>query len=240
MYSQRALAFDSVLFVLAGAAAIGGCGGSVDRAAKADVDRRIAAIRPPSNTVPFSGSPAPMPLSSGQWALYKLTKRGAAPSFVMYRILGKEAGAFWWEVESVGYTGRGGMRVLMTVGRPTDSRLLQIDEIRALMVRGKDGRMVTPAPSVLPVVQRTFAPAFSALVTDWKGLPQEAVNVPAGKFEGCFRRRSVTDWGGVHGVSDTWSQPAVPIFGIVSSRAIDEAYDMALVGFGPDNGPSSL
>ena len=44
-----------------------------------------------------------MPFSSGQWALYKLTKGGGPPSFVMYRILGEEAGAFWWEMESVGY-----------------------------------------------------------------------------------------------------------------------------------------
>jgi hypothetical protein len=65
-------------------------------------------------------------------------------------------------------------------------------------------------------------------------------SVPAGKFEGCFRRRGVTDWGGVHGVSDTWSHPAVPIFGIVSSRAINNAYDMELVAFGLDSGPSPL
>ena len=101
--------------------------------------------------------------------------------------------------------------------------------------------MVTLPPSVLRVIQSTFALAFSsALVTGWKGLPQEAVNVPAGKFEGCFRRRAVTDWGGVHGVSDTWSQPAVPILGIVSSRAINKAYDMELVAFGLDGRPSPL
>jgi len=240
MYSQRTLSFAYVVFVLVSGAPIGGCARSVDRAAKADVDARIAVIRPPSNTIPLSDSPAPTPFSSGQWALYKLTRDGGPPSFVMYRILGEEAGAFWWEVESVSYTGRSGMRVLMTVGSPTAPLPIQIRAIRAVMVRGKDGRMVTQPPSVLPVIQRTFAPAFSALVTDWKGLPQEAVNVPAGKFEGCFRRRSVTDWGGVHGVSDTWSQPAVPIFGIVSSRAINGAYDMELVAFGPDNGPSSL
>jgi hypothetical protein len=100
--------------------------------------------------------------------------------------------------------------------------------------------MVTQPPSVLPIVQRTFAPVFSALVNEWKGLPQEAVNVPAGKFDGCFRRRSVTYWGGLHGVSDTWSHPAVPVFGIVASRAVGREYDMELVAFGPGNGPSSL
>ena len=240
MYSQLTLAFASVLLVLASTIAIGGCGRSVDRAAKADVDARIAVIRPPSNTVPFSGSPEPMPFSSGQWALYKLTKGGGPPSFVMYRILGEEAGAFWWEMESVSYAGRSGMQVLMTVDSSTVLVPGRIREVRAVMVRGKDGCMVRQPPSVLPAMQRTFAPAFSALVTEWKGLPQEAVNVPAGKFEGCFRRRAVTDWGGVHGVSDTWSQPAVPIFGIVSSRAINKAYDMELVAFGLDNGPSTL
>ena len=221
MYGHRTVSFVPVVLALAWAVPTGGCGRSVDRAARADVDARIAVIRPPSNTIPFSGSPEPLPFSSGQWALYKLTKGGGPPSFVVYRILGEEAGAFWWEVESVSYTGRSGMRVLMTVGRPTAPLPIQIREIRAVIVRGKDGRMVTQPPSVLPVIQRTFAPAFSALVTEWKGLPQEAVNVPAGKFEGCFRRRSVTDWGGVHGVSDTWSQPAVPIFGIVSSSGVD-------------------
>ena len=242
MYSQRTLAFASVLFVLASTAPSGGCGRSVDRAAKADVDARIASIRPPSNTVPFPGSLKPMPFSSGQWALYKLTKGGGPPSFVVYRILGEQAGAFWWEMESVSYTGRGGMRILMTVGSPTVPLPIQIREIRAVIIRGKDGRTVTQPPSVLPVIQARYfcAVAFSALVTEWKGLPQEAVNVPAGKFEGCFRRRAVTDWGGVHGVSDTWSQPAVPIFGIVSSRAINKAYDMELVAFGLDNGPSPL
>jgi len=240
MYQQWTHSFASVIFVVAGATAIGGCGPSIDRAAKADVDRRIAAIRPPSNVVPISGSRELMPFSSGQWALYKLTKDGAAPSFVVYRIIGEDAGAFWWEVESVGYTGRGGMRVLMTVESPADSGPLQIHDVRALMVRSKDGRMVTQPPSVLPIVQRTFAPAFSALVTDWKGLPQEAVNVPAGKFDGCFHRRAVTDWGGVRGVSDTWSHPAVPIFGLVSSRAIDRKFDMELIAFGSGNGSSSL
>ena len=33
---------------------------------------------------------------------------------------------------------------------------------------------------------------------------------------------------------------AVPIFGIVSSRAINKAYEMELVAFGLDNGPSPL
>jgi hypothetical protein len=240
MYPQRTHSFASVLFVVAGATAIGGCGASIDRAAKADVDRRIAAIRPPSNVVPISGSRELMPFSSGQWALYKLTKDGAAPSFLMYRIIGEQAGAFWWEVESVSYTGRGGMRVLMTIESPANSGPLQIHDVRALMVRSKDGRMVTQPPSVLPIVQRTFAPAFSALVADWKGLPQEAVNVPAGKFDGCFHRRAVTDWGGVHGLADTWSHPAVPIFGLVSSRSVDKTFDMELIAFGSGNGPSSL
>lgn len=31
-----------------------------------------------------------------------------------------------------------------------------------------------------------------------------------------------------------------PIFGIVSSRAINKAYEMELVAFGLDNGPSRL
>ena len=41
----RTLAFASVLFVLASTAPSGGCGRSVDRAAKADVDARIAIDR---------------------------------------------------------------------------------------------------------------------------------------------------------------------------------------------------
>lgn len=55
--------------------------------------------------------------------------------------------------------------------------------------------------------------------------------VPAGRFEGCFRRHSAVGMRSFKHVDDWWFHPAVPLSGAVR-RETDEGFVMELVGYG--------
>jgi hypothetical protein len=215
--------------VLACALGAAACGPSIDPAAKADIDRRIAALQPATSAVPAPLAFAPMPLATGQWSQYKLTDDRGEPSFLTYKIVGEEGGAYWLEIVHERYTGRMTQKMLIAFGDRTDPSQL---DIRAVKTRDTKGQVTEMPPNMMPLLQATYRGVISTMVIRWQGLPQEDAAVPAGRFGGCYKARSEAQWGPWKTVADSWSHPAVPLSGAVRSQGVDRPFTMELVAFG--------
>jgi hypothetical protein len=206
-----------------------GCSPSIDAAAKADIDRRVAALRPPGQGYPAPTGFAPLPFQPGQWTQHKMIDDGGNPSFLTYKIVGEDAGAFWIETVTESYSGRTMMKMLLAIPNRTD---LNGIDIRAVSIKDHNGRVQSFDGPMLALMRSTFKGTLSTLIISWQGLPQEDATVPAGTFSGCFKARTDATWGPWHSSSTSWSHPAVPLSGLVKSQGIDKPHAMELVAFG--------
>ena len=214
-----------------------GCGPSIDAAAKADIDGRVAALHASSDTFPAPTGWVPMPLAAGQWTQHKLINEKGEPSFITYKILSQEGDAFLIEAVHEGYTGKMVQQMLVAFGSRTDPSQL---EIRAVKMKDTKGRVNELPPSVMPLMQSMYKSAVSMLVVNWQGVPQEDATVGAGHFNGCYRVRTDAQWAGFRSVSDSWSHPAVPLSGMVKSKGVDKPTTMELVAFGTSGAVSAF
>jgi hypothetical protein len=215
--------------LLVGALAVGACGPSIDPAAKADIDGRMAALQGGAGVVPAPAGFDPLPLAAGQWSQYKMVDDKGQPSFLTYKVLGEEGGAYWIETLHESYFGRTAQKMLIAFASRLDPSQM---EIRAVVTLDKRGNVNPMPPAMMPLLQSTFRSALSALVINWQGLPQESATVPAGRFDGCFRARSEAQWGPYRSTADSWRHPAVPVSGVVRSQGLDHPFTMELVAFG--------
>lgn len=227
------------LFAVAAAITLSACGPSIDPAAKADIDRQVAALRPGANAVPAPapGMFAPMPFAVGQWTRYKMTNDKNEPSFITYKIVGQDGNAIWLEVVHEAYTGRTMQKMLVAFGNRMDPSSV---EIRAVSTKDAKGRVQEMPAPVISMMQSTYRSAVSMLVINWQGLPQESAAVPAGKFDGCFKARTDAQWGPWRSVADSWSHPAVPLSGAVRSQGVDRPFTMELAAFGTSGAVSEF
>jgi hypothetical protein len=208
---------------------LGGCGPSIDPAAKADIDGRVAALQSGGRTLPAPQSFEPMPLAAGQWSQYKMIDDKGLPSFLTYKVLGEEGGAFWIETLHESYTGRTAQKLLIAFGSRTDPSQI---EIRAVVTLDRRGTVNPMPPTMMPLMQSMLKGVVSSLVIYWQGLPQESATVPAGRFEGCYHARNEAQWGPWTSMTDSWRHPAVPLSGVVRSQGVDRPFTMELVAFG--------
>jgi hypothetical protein len=211
------------------ALALAACGPSIDPAAKADIDGRMAALQSGGGAFPAPPSFDPMPLVGGQWSQYKMIDDKGQPSFLTYKVLGEEGGAFWIETLNESYYGRTAQKMLLAFASRTDPNQI---EIRAVVTLDRRGNINPMPPTMMPIFQSMFKGVVSALVIDWQGLPQESATVPAGRFDGCVRARSEAQWGPWKSTADSWRHPAVPLSGLVRSQGVDHPFTMELVAFG--------
>ncbi|HEY7371156.1 MAG TPA: hypothetical protein VIF57_03190 [Polyangia bacterium] len=227
------------LFAVAVAVTLSACGPSIDPAAKADIDRQVAALQAATNTVPppAPGMFAPMPFAVGQWTRYKMTNDKNQPSFITYKIVGQDGNAVWLEVVNETYTGRTMQKMLVAFGNRMDPNTV---EIRAVSTKDAKGRVQEMPPPVISLMQSTYRGAVSMLIINWQGLPQESASVPAGKFDGCFKARTDAQWGPWRSVADSWSHPAVPLSGAVRSQGVDHPFTMELAAFGTSGAVSEF
>ena len=100
--------------------ALAACGPSIDPAAKADIDRRVGALQAGTAAVPAPTVFEPMPLAAGQWSQYKMVDDKGQPSFLTYKIVGEEGGAYWLEMVHETYSGRMVQKMLVAFGSRTD------------------------------------------------------------------------------------------------------------------------
>jgi hypothetical protein len=236
MSRTHALSFCSLLVLLL---TLAGCGPSIDAAAKADIDRRIAGLQAASTTVPAPSADAfaPLPLVPGQWVQYKMTSDKGEPSFLTQKILGEEAGAFWFETVNDSYQGRTVQQMLIAFGNRMDPAQI---EIRAVKTKDAKGRVNEVPPAMMGLMQSMYRGAVSSLVIRWQGLPQEGTVVPAGHFDGCFRAHTDAQWGPWKSTADSWSHPTIPISGLVRSQGIDHPFLMELIAYGTSGARSDF
>jgi len=209
---------------------LGACGPSIDPAAKADIDGRVAALRSTTGSpVPPPNTYEALPLAPGQWTQYKMTDDKGEPGFLTYKILGQEGGAYWIEILNEHYTGVTTQKMLVAFGSRIDPSQL---DIRAVVTRDRRGNVTEMPPAMIPLIRSTLQGILASMVINWQGLPQEPAVVPAGHFEGCFRSRTSAQWGPWKSTADAWAHPMVPLSGIVRTQGLDHPFTMELVAFG--------
>jgi hypothetical protein len=230
------------LVALTVAAALIGCGPSIDPAAKADIDARIATLRARSITIPAPAADTfeSMPLAIGQWAQYKMTLPNGESKFLTQKIVGEEGGALLVEIVHDTYQGRTEEQLLVAVGNQRDPGKV---ELRAVKIRDAKGHLTTLSQTQLWVARTHLGPdniywedaIGVSLVTNWQGTPQSSTAVIAGRFEGCYlRRASRQSW-----VFDAWSHPSVPLGGLVRKQD-NRGFVSELVAYGTSGAQSDL
>ena len=236
---MRSSAAPLLFAVAAAAVASSACGPSIDPAAKADIDRRVAMLQPPANGFPppAPGVFLPMPFAVGQWTQYKMTNDKNEPSFLTYKIVGQDGDALWLEMVNESYQGKTIQRMLVAFGSRTDPSQVQI---RAVTMKDVKGTVTEMPPPVIQMMQATYRSAVAMLIINWQGLPQESATVPAGRFEGCFKTRTDAQWGPWRSVADSWSHPVVPLSGAVRSQGVDHPFTMELTAFGTSGAVSEM
>ncbi len=213
------------------------CGPSIDAAAKADVDRRVAAFVPSGQGFPAPAALVPKPLAVGQWTQHRLTGEKGEYSLITYKIVGEDSGAYWVEVANENYYGKTVTKILLSVGDRMNPNTM---EIRAVKTKDKHGKVTEIDGSMIQLMKSMWQGSANMLAVAWRGLPQEAMNVVAGNFAACFKARTEPSWGGWHAASTTWMHPWVPINSLVKSAGIDRPSTMELVGFGETGATSEI
>jgi hypothetical protein len=222
------------LLILIGAA---GCATIYDPAAKEDIDGRVRRLPAPAQTVPAPATPAPLPLAVGQWTQHQMIDEAGRPSFLTMKLVGEDLGSYWLEILEETYSGRRVTKMLVYFGDRADAASMDIRFIKTRLDRGP----VTETPAAdLPGARDTWQGVLAALGTRWQGLPQETARVPAGIFQGCYRRESEEKWGPLQTKSMVWAHPAVPLSGLVRSQAIAGPHSLALVAFGEKGAISEI
>jgi hypothetical protein len=207
----------------------GGCAPSVNPAVKADIDRRIATLGPPTQNYGAPIGFSPMPFQTGQWTTHKLIDGDGQPSFLTYKVVGEDAGAIWLETVTETYSGRTMMKMLLAIPNRMDANSI---DIRAVAMKDRNGHVTNFDGPMLALVRGTLKGVLSTLVISWQGLPQEDAATPAGRFAGCFRARTDAAWGPWHAASTSWSHAAVPLNGLVKSQGVERPNSMELIAFG--------
>ena len=151
------------------------------------------------------------------------------PSFLTYKVTGQDGDAVWLEVMNDSYQGRMIQKILVAFGNRTDPSQVQL---RAISTKDTKGRVNEVPPAIVSMMQGMYRSTIAGLIINWQGMPQESVSVPAGRFEGCFKRRTEAQYGMFKSTADSWSHPAVPLSGAVRSQGVDHQFTMELATFG--------
>ena len=225
--------------VLAVALTVGtlACGPSIDPAAKADIDRRVALFAPTPNTFPAMPAFAPRPLAVGQWVQSKLVDDKGRPSIMTLKIVGADGDAFWVENVNESYMGKTVTKMLVFFGDRANPSTM---DIRQVKMKDKDGHVNQFDGPMISLMKSMWQGTLSTLTVTWQGLPQEDVTVIAGSFGGCFKARTEASFGPFHAAATSWSHPGVPINGLVKSVGIDNPNTIELVAFGDSGATSEL
>src|SRR5688572_2041934 len=223
--------------LLAALVALAACTPSINPAAKADLDRRLAAISPNPRRVEAPAAPAPLPLTVGQWITLRQIDREQRPSMSTYKVVGEEHGAFWLEVTTDTYFGSSGSKILVALGDRTDPTQF---EIRRAFTRDQNGHISEMPPPMIAMMRSTFQPVLDAMVIRWNELPQQDASVAAGTFAGCYHGRSSVSVAGHSSTSEVWWHPEVPINGVVKMVGVGEPTSTELVDFGREGAQSTF
>jgi hypothetical protein len=223
--------------ILVATCLLASCATGLDSAAREDIDRRVKALSPPSQTFPAPLAPTPLPLAVGQWTQHELLDDQGRPSFLTMKLVGEDLGSYWVELVEETYSGRRVTKLLVYFGdRSTPAAL----DIRAIKSRVGTGPIKDGSPEDLRASRTDWAGVLSMLAVSWQGLPQEDARAPAGIFAGCFKRETEESWGPLLSKSVTWSHPTVPLSGLVRSQGVERRNGLQLIAFGEKGALSEL
>jgi hypothetical protein len=225
------------LLAIAAALCGGACGPSLDPAAKADIDRRLATMPATAQTVAPPRSFLPMPFAVGQWTQHRMTDDKGNPGFLTYKLVGRDDNGWWIETVTEQYTGRHVMKMLVVLQSGRDPAGM---EVRALKMKDSKGRVTEMDASMLSLMRSLYQGSLQMLQMGWEGKPQETMTVPAGTFSACYKVQTEATWGPWHATSLSWSHPAVPLSGLVRSQRLDKPGIMELVNYGETGAQSEL
>jgi hypothetical protein len=207
----------------------GGCATGFDPAAKADIDRRVTALRPPAQTIPAPTASTPLAPAVGQWTQHVMVDDQGRPSFLTMKLVGEDLGSYWLELLEETYSGRRLTQLLIYFGDRTAL------DIRAIKTRIGTGPVKEATREELGTSRADWAGILSMLAGGWEGAPQEESRVPAGIFGGAYQRQ-IERWGPFQDTSKVWLHPAVPISGVVRSQSTQRKNRLELIAFGERGG----
>lgn len=222
--------------LLAFALATAACGPSINAAAKADVDKRVASLAGGSQVYPAPASPTPMPMAVGQWVTYKVVSDKGEPSFLTMKLVGQDGNAFWYETAHQSYYGKSGIRMLVDFG---DRKNPETITIKAAKTKDEKGNVVEHPEMMIGMMNSVLRGQLGPIVIDWTGQPQENATVPAGRFAGCYKGRSEVTFAGFRSTSTAWGHTTVPLSGLVRSQG-EKNDTVELVDFGTTGAQSDF
>jgi hypothetical protein len=158
------------------------------------------------------------PVAVGQWIRFSVEPKGAPPSQIFVRVVGKEGPAFWYEVESNTPNGTKVVQVLMeeSAQKSRDKGAIQKLRIKADMgpVQEYAGPTLAAAKSVVDEYIEILGHPDPAKA----GRADQTVT--AGTFKGCFVQDVESPGSDLVTKEKTWRHPAVPITGFVRSEVV--------------------
>ena len=228
MRPRPVLTLVVVAFALA-TSLLAACGPSIDAAAKADLDRRLAQLPASEETFPPSESYLPMAFVIGQWTEHRITDDKGRVSLVTYKLVGQDNGAYWIETVTESYEGREAVKMLVALLSGRDPAGM---EIRAIRIKKGKGAPVDVDPGSLLEVRTHYRAALDLLAMTIETEDKDDARVPAGHFIGCYKVETPGAWGPWPTASVVCSHPSVPLSGVVRATPVGKMGLMELVNFG--------
>jgi hypothetical protein len=227
-------------FCLAAAAALAAaaCGPTVNPAAQADLDRRLAEIAPNEETYPPSEAYLPMAFMVGQWTEHRITDAQGHASLITLKLVGQENDAYWLEVVTESAQGREAAKILVALTSGRDPAGINV---RAIHVK-KEGQAqsVEVQPGQMTEVKGRFHAALDLLAMPVDTNEKDDVRVPGGHFIGCYKVEISRPWGPWQEASTACSHPSVPLSGVVRAAPVGKGGLLELVDFGVSGAESEL
>jgi hypothetical protein len=213
------------------------CGPQIDHAAQADLERHLGQITTNEETFPPSESFSPMAFVIGQWTEHRITDEHGQKSLITNKLVGQEAGAYWFEVVNESPYGREAAKMLVALagGREPSSM-----EIRVLRVKKGNAPPVEVDPGAQPEVRAKYRAALDLFAMSVEGDEKDDVRVPGGHFIGCYRIETTGAWGPWPVAAEVCTHPSVPLSGVVRASPIGKAGLMELVAFGVTGAESEM
>jgi hypothetical protein len=147
---------------------------SIDPAAKAALDQKLAQLQPSPETYPPSEIYNPMTFAVGQWTQHHVKKGKDGPELLTYKLVDKDERGFWLETLKETYSGRevAKMHVFLSAGRdPTGM------EIRAIRVRKNKEPFADLDPDT---ARQTYQSMLDLLAVSFEGRIKDDARVPGG------------------------------------------------------------
>ena len=189
------------------------------------------------------GVPAPtsatfMPHAVGQWIKHRLTDAQGHTSELTYSILSKEGNAFWVEMDNVA-PGRKDtvFQFLLEIPDLQKPETLKIHRVKMKM----NGRVQELSGPMLSMIQQQYGAVVRQLaIPKIDTNAQATVQVPAGKFHGCYKQEGRTSVMGIEVDSVTYFHPSVPINAVVRMTSRRDKTEMVLLAYGTTGAQSRL